>query len=875
MTLRLEPTISPARPETTPWLAPPNLLLTFEEIAALLGDALRRRDRLNAFLLTAALSQIADDHAERDPARLGEVAEFLRTSGREVPGRGLAALAGGARALHDLRPATRGHELRALVAETASSLVEGRDPDVALEPPVPPELARELVRLPACFHAFDQRPEDVERLADAVARLLPDRTRALLVVGVRTSGSYLAPLLAASLRARGYTDVGVLTARPGRAPAAETRRAVRACASRGGAGIVVDDVPGTGRSFLAAARALERGGVRRDAIVLAVPLFAGQELPAALGRYASTVLPGEAWEIERRLEPAAVRAELEGLLGPLDEVEPLPLPGADGARGHRRALFRVRVAGSVERLVLAEGVGLGWFGAHALAVAEQLSAYTPRVHGLVDGLLYREWLPEERRADAEGLPAAVAGYVVARSEALPVDRDRSLGLAGQDPAWEVVSAILARAFLRAWPVARVAFLDRATKLLLCPARPAVVDGKTGRSEWFAREPRASAVAKVGFASRGFWHLGLTCFDPVFDLAGVDPGGADEGSAWELRRTYEERTGEGVDPERWLLYQLAHVWGRGRTHPHEEPALRRASARALQRYFAETLLADVAAPPAGPLCAIDLDGVLETESLGVPSTTGAGALALRALALHGFRPVLVSGRSAPEVAERCAHYRLAGGVAEYGAVVHDARSGGARVLLPPDARAALESARAALAELDGVTIDGDYRHCVRAYRSAGGGRYGLPEAAIAAALRDGGTCAVRGEGQTDFVAAGIDKATGLRVLLGELGDRLALAVGDTVSDLPMLALAERAFAPASADAHVRAAGVPLVRRPYQAGLAEAVGRLLGHRPGGCPVCRAPEVSRRTRLLLDLLSAREAGPVDVPRRLAKLAWRVRTW
>jgi len=38
----------------------------------------------------------------------------------------------------------------------------------------------------------------------------------LCVVGVRTSGSYLAPLCAAALRAAGVTSVAVLTYRPGR-----------------------------------------------------------------------------------------------------------------------------------------------------------------------------------------------------------------------------------------------------------------------------------------------------------------------------------------------------------------------------------------------------------------------------------------------------------------------------------------------------------------------------------------------------------------------------------------------------------------------------------------------------------------------------------
>jgi phosphoserine phosphatase len=60
---------------------------------------------------------------------------------------------------------------------------------------------------------------------------------------------------------------------------------------------------------------------------------------------------------------------------------------------------------------------------------------------------------------------------------------------------------------------------------------------------------------------------------------------------------------------------------------------------------------------------------------------------------------------------------------------------------------------------------------------------------------------------------------LRILADELGgQRVALAVGDSIHDLPMLALAERAAAPANADLGVRrliaAGGTP--------GLAVATG-----------------------------------------------------
>ena len=161
--------------------------------------------------------------------------------------------------------------------------------------------------------------------------------------------------------------------------------------------------------------------------------------------------------------------------------------------------------------------------------------------------------------------------------------------------------------------------------------------------------------------------------------------------------------------------------------------------------------------------------------------------------------------------------------------------------------------------------------VRAYVRAGSRRRPLPpelaERALAVA-RPVRVRAIAGEGQTDFAPAEVDKGVGVRALLAGLGideDRgrepLAFAVGDTVSDLPMLELAELAVAPGHAGREVRAAGTRIARWPYQAGLASAVGELLGHPPGACAACRAPELDRRARLVLGILAAQERGPTGL--------------
>src|SRR5204863_4375402 len=101
--------------------------------------------------------------------------------------------------------------------------------------------------------------------------------------------------------------------------------------------------------------------------------------------------------------------------------------------------------------------------------------------------------------------------------------------------------------------------------------------------------------------------------------------------------------------------------------------------ACRAYLCETF-PEQSPPRAGPLCAIDIDWVLEARWLCFPAPSPQGMLAIRALTSHGYRPVIASGRSLGEVRERCAHYGMAGGVAEYGAAVYDHLSGRARGLL---------------------------------------------------------------------------------------------------------------------------------------------------------------------------------------------------
>jgi hypothetical protein len=110
---------------------------------------------------------------------------------------------------------------------------------------------------------------------------------------------------------------------------------------------------------------------------------------------------------------------------------------------------------------------------------------------------------------------------------------------------------------------------------------------------------------------------------------------------------------------------------------------------------------------------------------------------------------------------------------------------------------------------------------------------------------------------------VDKATGLaaaKTLLGAPGVPIAVAVGDSAADLPMLRAAERGFVPAHAR-HLAGGSVLATSHAFQRGFLDAVTQVLGHRPGDCATCRDRSDQRegadRAALLAAVLAGLEGG------------------
>lgn len=861
-------------------VAPLDLLCTAQTVTDLLGRAIADRDRLDTFLLTAGLNQLVEDHLHPDPLQLHRAADFLDDSAAwgahlaAALARGTALVLGpiavgrGAGELWRLRDALGEMSIRCghAVFDPAADLSIGRTTAVRATR----RLRADLLRIPTCFRSFDQHPDDVVELAH---RLLKDveRSAPICVVGVRTSGSYLAPLCAAALELAGATAVSVCTYRPGlpwrRAEAAQLRAVVAA----GGTIVVIDDPPVTGTALARTGRAVEELGIPARAIVLLLAL-AGTDPPTTIRRWHTITLPWPQWSVHQRLTEEAVGATLAGLLGPGHEVVARHRPGAHGrSRARVRERYAVEITtGSdmIRREIAVEGAGLGYFGRHALAVAAALPGHFPSVYGLVDGLLYRDWVLGTHAPAESAAAEQIARYVVDRRRALRVGADPTTRLRGRRPAWEVAAGLLSREFGRLRPAGQTVLIDRIVRHLLRVDTASIPDSHTHARYWLRAEP-TGPLRKVDFHQFSFSNLEMTCYDAIFDLAGAaadPPSGTFES---QLRSAYLAQTGETVDPEKWLLYRLTQLWGLGWADELAGPDLEDRCAEAVHDYLSTVFAVPQATSTraAAPICALDLDGVLETDPLGFPCTTPAAAFSLRALLVHGYRPVLVTGRSLPEAVTRCRQFGLAGAVVEYGTALYDHRNRHCADLRDGSVAQTVHEIRRYLDAHEGIEVDRRYRYSVRARSRRGPIPAELTRAITS--MTDGAVRVVVGAGQTDFVPHGIDKGTGLRALSARLGGHVALAVGDTSEDLPIFAEAVISRAPRNADDAVRAAGIPLTRGSYQSGFAQACAALLGHRPGSCPLCRLPDLSPRTAALCGVLGLRENGVWGLATRSAVLA------
>jgi hydroxymethylpyrimidine pyrophosphatase-like HAD family hydrolase len=762
----------------------------------------------------------------------------------------------------------------------------------------PDALLAQRLGIPSPFGHLDLSPKDVLKLGDHFERRFPDRAQPVLLVGLRTSGAYFAPLLRAFLEMKGYQSVRILTIDPGKGIGRREERELKHLAPRGFWALVVDDPPDSCATLLAASDILHRAGFAAGSVKFVAPTH-----PARLTWFKAfpedsvITLSPEHWYKSELLSPKIVEVRLAEYFRTqnaarvsvvasrrTDEFNGWVQNLASDERSTRlKRIFEVLLETSEgepqTKYVLAKSVGWGWLGYRAFLIGHKHSGYVPPVLGLRDGILYMEWIQDEPAVDSadkrRALLVASAAYVAARVRCLSSTSGMDL------KRYNNGSRLLAKAFSRAYgrfltDVLMRSRLGKLVRELPCPC-PTLIDGNMHPREWVFGP---QGPLKTDYEHHGMGKNALNVTDPAYDLA--DTILNMELSAQEeaiLLGDYIAHSRDAAVEQRLFIYKvLTGLWAMSQTQQQLFSSMRGADAQRdyHQRFMnAWNFLTVHTARYCGSLChprtdlswraplvVLDIDGVLDRRLFGFPCTTVAGIKALSLLSSHDLSVALDTARSAVEVKEYCSAFSLAGGVAEHGSYLWDAVRHRGQVLISPEAERQLSEMRKYLHSIPGVFLDERHRYSIRAftYRDKPQGlMHALIGSARASSVGDGALAPISTQLvhrllvdmrldqltfhhttiDTTIVAKETDKGTGLIALRDWVLTEGAemIAIGDSEPDLDMFRVAGRSFAPANiaCKQQARLLGCRLASAPHQQGLLEIVRKIIHTDNRRCERC----------------------------------------
>ena len=741
-----------------------------------------------------------------------------------------------------------------LVASTMQLSVLLRDA------PLPAALRSGRVGVPSPFRRLDLTHRDVLALGRRYVSRFPDRSQPILLLGLRTSGSYFAPLLRAFLQAEGFATVAVLTMVPGKGAGRWERKELERFARQGYTAVILDDSPHTGGTIFTAFDIGRRAGFATDKLKALIPAHpARPNWFKPLGDDMVVSLAPEEWHKRSLLTPTAaqdrlaeyfraqgfVRTHVVDSPGVAELNERLREASSDDRGARLKRIFEVHLETARNqrdvRYVLAKSVGWGWMGYHAFLTGHRLSGFVPPILGLRDGILYMEWIAQDAvsasaREHGRPQPERIAEYVAARARRLKLHVGPAGGanLQRQDNGIRLLGKALSRAYgVFGTDVLMRSRIERRLRRRPPPV-PTLIDGKMLRAEWVVGP---SGPLKTDFEHHGMGKEELNVVDPAYDLAeSILDWDMSRDEENRMIRRYVEDSGDTTVEQRLFMQKLlAGLWAmkQAREHLFAKPHASERQQVFHQRFMnAWNFLTVEAARHCGSACApsgrpqwraplvtLDIDGVIDERVFGFPCTSAAGIEALSLLRNHGFSVALNSARSVAELKAYCEAYGIAGGIAEHGGYIWDAVRGRGRALLAPETLRQMDELRSALRRIPGVFLDDRHRYSIRAFTYLDKPR-GILSTVVksirSSAVGDGALAPVPSllinhlmtgldrlsfhhtSIDTTVVAKEVDKGAGLVALRDWVLGRAAetIAVGDQEPDLTAFRVATRSFAPAN-------------------------------------------------------------------------------
>jgi hypothetical protein len=474
----------------------------------------------------------------------------------------------------------------------ANSLVEaGAKLATLLESPLPRDLQSKRVGVPSPFRRLDLTQDDVLALGQRYVECFPDRTQAILLVGLRTSGSYFAPLLRALFEAKGYEKVALITLVPGKGAGRWERKELKRYAGQGYTAVIVDDPPHTGGTILTAFEIARRAGFAPGKLRALVPAHpARPDWFKPLPDDFVVSLEPEQWRKRALMDPKEAQDRLADYFGHRNFVRTRVVASAraeelntrlqnasSDERGARlKRIFEVHLETSEgqkeTRYVLAKSVGWGWLGYHAFLAGRRLAGFVPPMLGLRDGILYMEWIAQPAQGECPEREIeqrdTSASYVAARVRRLNLGAGSISGADLQRQGNGI--GLLAKALSKAYGAVATDMLmqprvARRIRQQPCPV-PTLIDGNMQRVEWIVGP---NGPLKTDYEHHGLGKEELNVIDPAFDLADtiLNMGLSPEDESKLIRRYIEESGDIGVERRLFMNKLLAGLWAMKQAQEH--------------------------------------------------------------------------------------------------------------------------------------------------------------------------------------------------------------------------------------------------------------------------------------------------------------------
>ncbi len=847
----------------------------------------RQESIINIYLFGCAISCAVDDYLARRPWRLTPIGDLFPKF------RWLAGLADG---LANLPSTVVGafkfrhvrkwkgewesfvEEICALLlGEGRVSLVEGLQPMQALFDRLRSMkktngLMNERMKINEGFRCQDLTYHDIVNLAQRYLSEVGDKQGRHVVIGARTAGSYIAPLVKTFLQLNGINDISWMTVRPKFGPYGLEKRHLRRLLSPDVKVILVDDYSNTGETFRSMEANVLSCGITGRNITILAPIHPAK----TKGNISSNegtriiVLDHSDLFVRQVLEPESAQNLLKDLLAHGEAVD-VRVTESRSTRvinenlwSHYPDSFQVRLKrvydvmirrknGPAERRrVLAKSVGFGWLGYHAFLAGRELAEFVPGIIGLSNGILFMDWL-EGEPLSPDNLPDQVieriGSYVASRTERLALDADRRSAPPFLSWGWLVILSIFRRVYGNLPGYLKHEVLLKNLLRSISP-RPALVDGRMRPSEWLSTR---DGLFKIDFEQHNFGAPELDVVDPAYDIAAACfEFHLTEAEERRLSREYLERSKDKTTlHERIFLYKLLYGTterrrarlklvssGRNETYPelNERFAWSWDFLVFTMNKFSSGLIESLESKgDCKGLFFADIDGIFDTEVFGFPHTTISGLKALALLRANGYEVIPNTGRSVEQVKNYCRVYGFRAGIGEYGGALYDSVRDLEIPLVGSEVLDRLELVRKLLKTKADVFVDPGCRYAVRSYRYTSKGTQGLSRLEGEAILKELGGQNLRvisREADTYFVGkdSGKGKAVEFYKDYSKYSGGMTLAVGDSDEDIPMLREVAQAYAPGNCSREVRKLSAEhrceIVARPFQKGFLEIAERVTG-------------------------------------------------